>query len=79
MIEFFGFSVKDRNNLDGDIEIEVLGLCLGEKFYEELLIGDNLELILYFCIMKGYEYFFFWIDFWLKLIVLEKMLSDNDV
>ena len=35
------FTVKDKINPDGDIEIKITGLRPGEKLYEELLIGDN--------------------------------------
>lgn len=41
MVRLSGLSVKDENNLDGDIEIKFSGLRPGEKLYEELLIGDN--------------------------------------
>jgi len=41
MINFSGFSVKDKANPDGDIEIKIIGLRPGEKLYEELLIGDD--------------------------------------
>ena len=41
MINLSGFTIKDDNNPDGDIEIKVTGLGTGEKLYEELLIGDN--------------------------------------
>ena len=41
MIQLSGLSVKDQENLEGDIEIKVVGLRAGEKLYEELLLGDN--------------------------------------
>jgi len=41
MIQLSGLSVRDENNLQGDIAIEFTGLRHGEKLYEELLIGDN--------------------------------------
>ena len=36
MIKLSGLTVKDDNNLDGDIEIKITGLKKGEKLYEKL-------------------------------------------
>jgi FlaA1/EpsC-like NDP-sugar epimerase len=41
MIKLSGLTIKDSKNLDGDIEVKIIGLRPGEKLYEELLIGDN--------------------------------------
>ena len=41
MINLSGFTVRNKNNPNGDIEIKITGLRSGEKLYEELLIGDN--------------------------------------
>ena len=41
MIKLSGLTVKDNQNLEGDIEVKVTGLRPGEKLYEELLLGDN--------------------------------------
>jgi len=41
MIRLAGHEVKDSNNHYGDIEIQLTGLRLGEKLFEELLLGDN--------------------------------------
>jgi FlaA1/EpsC-like NDP-sugar epimerase len=53
MIELSGLSLRDKNNPDGDIEIEVVGLRPGEKLYEELLIGDSPEATGHARIMKA--------------------------
>lgn len=43
MIKLSGFTVKTANNVDGQLEINFSGLRPGEKLYEELLIGDDVE------------------------------------
>jgi len=42
MIEAVGYSVRDHDHPDGDVEIVVTGLRPGEKLHEELLIGEGL-------------------------------------
>lgn len=41
MIRLMGLEVRDKDNPTGDIAIEYVGLRVGEKLREELLIGDN--------------------------------------
>lgn len=41
MIEASGYSVRDEANPNGDIEILITGLRLGEKLHEELLISQD--------------------------------------
>uniref|UniRef100_UPI0040486B46 polysaccharide biosynthesis protein n=2 Tax=Yoonia sp. TaxID=2212373 RepID=UPI0040486B46 len=41
MINVSGYTVRDADNPDGDIEIKITGLRPGEKIYEELLIGEG--------------------------------------
>lgn len=41
MINLSGLSIKDSDNVDGDIEIEIIGLGSGEKIHEEILVGRN--------------------------------------
>lgn len=43
MIRLSGLEEKTEKNPHGDIAIEFSGLRPGEKLYEELLIGDNVE------------------------------------
>ena len=43
MVRLSGLEIKTEHNPHGDIEIKCTGLRPGEKLYEELLIGDNVE------------------------------------
>ncbi|ELI9684341.1 polysaccharide biosynthesis protein [Vibrio vulnificus] len=43
LIQLSGLEVKSSDKPNGDIEIKFTGLRPGEKLYEELLIGDNVE------------------------------------
>lgn len=56
MIHLSGLTVKDEDRLDGDIAIEIVGLRPGEKLYEELLIGENVEGTAHPLIMRAYEH-----------------------
>jgi FlaA1/EpsC-like NDP-sugar epimerase len=41
LIEASGYTVRDADNPEGDIEIAITGLRPGEKLHEELLIGEG--------------------------------------
>ena len=41
MINLSGLKLKDELNIDGDIEIKIIGLRQGEKLFEELLINNK--------------------------------------
>ncbi len=43
MIQLSGLTEKSESNVSGDIEIQFTGLRPGEKLYEELLVGDDVE------------------------------------
>lgn len=55
MIGLSGLFVRDDRNPDGDIEINYSGLRPGEKLYEELLIGDNVQETKHSRIMRANE------------------------
>lgn len=55
MIHLSGLSVRSEKTPNGDIAIEFTGLRPGEKLYEELLIGDNVEATKHPMIMSANE------------------------
>ncbi|HZV62083.1 MAG TPA: nucleoside-diphosphate sugar epimerase/dehydratase [Methylophilaceae bacterium] len=79
MVELSGLVVKDENNTEGDIEIEITGLRPGEKLFEELLIGDNPKPTSHPRIMKAHEGFIPWSELEQKLAAMELALNVNDV
>ena len=79
MVELSGLTVKDEQNPEGDIAIDVTGLRPGEKLYEELLIGDNPQPTVHPRIMKAHEEFIPWDEFEAKLTAMEMALNVNDV
>jgi FlaA1/EpsC-like NDP-sugar epimerase len=56
MVHLSGLELLDEAHPDGDIAIEVVGLRPGEKLYEELLIGGNLEGTSHPLIMRAFEH-----------------------
>lgn len=55
MIKLSGLEVRDPHTGTGDISIEFVGLRPGEKLYEELLIGENVEQTRHPRIMRAVE------------------------
>ncbi len=78
MIQLSGLTVKDEENLDGDIAIEIMGLRPGEKLFEEVLISDNPEKTTHPRILKAFEDFIPWLQLESKLNALKIALSVND-
>lgn len=79
MIELSGLSVRDEENPEGDVEIQVTGLRPGEKLYEELLIGDNPAPTSHPRIMKARDDYLPWAELEEKLAALRVALDANDV
>jgi FlaA1/EpsC-like NDP-sugar epimerase len=79
MIELSGFTVRDAESPNGDIEIEITGLRPGEKLYEELIIGNNAQPTTHPRIMRAREAFLNWSDLEPKLNAIEMALNVNDV
>jgi len=79
MIEMSGFRVKDMDCPDGDIAIEVTGLRPGEKLFEELLMGDNVQLTEHPRIIKAHEEFIEWKYLETYLDALRLTIERNDI
>jgi FlaA1/EpsC-like NDP-sugar epimerase len=60
LIRLSGLELKDKHNPHGDIAITTTGLRPGEKLFEELLIGDNVEETSHPRIMSAQELMLSW-------------------
>ncbi len=60
MVKLSGLTVRDSDHPDGDIAIEITGLRPGEKLYEELLIGSDLQKTSHPKIYQASEHFTPW-------------------
>lgn len=76
MIQLSGLTEKTEENPNGDIEIQFSGLRPGEKLYEELLIGDNVEGTKHSRIMTANEIFLSWPETHNLLHRLDKACHD---
>ena len=77
VIHLSGLEVMDGVG-HGDIEIQYTGLRPGEKLYEELLIGDNVNGTEHPRIMKAHEDYLPYAEFVTELETLQQHLSGND-
>ncbi|MFA0205038.1 polysaccharide biosynthesis protein [Vibrio breoganii] len=71
LIHLSGLEVKSEEVPNGDIGIEFSGLRPGEKLYEELLIGDNVDKTAHERIMTAHENYMSYIEF-------KRMLEELD-
>ena len=74
MIQLSGLKLKDKDNVNGDIEISITGLRPGEKLYEELLIDSESEDTLHPLIYKANEKCLLPEILWPKLADLEESI-----
>lgn len=72
LIRLSGLEIKDDRNPHGDIEIHTTGLRPGEKLFEELLIGQNVQKTHHERIMTATEVMLPWSE-------LENILSKIDI
>jgi FlaA1/EpsC-like NDP-sugar epimerase len=79
MIELSGFSVRDTDNPEGDIEITIIGLRPGEKLHEELLIGSCLELTAHVRIRSAIENFQPWLKLEAALFRLDQAADNKSI
>jgi FlaA1/EpsC-like NDP-sugar epimerase len=77
MIKLSGLSIKDKENPEGDIEIEITGLRPGEKLYEELLIGENPQSTKHPKILKISDPYIPFKELKLELIKLKSLIDKN--
>ncbi|MFI8747734.1 polysaccharide biosynthesis protein [Pseudomonas sp. NPDC077186] len=78
MIRLSGLSVCSESNPHGDIAIEFSGLRPGEKLYEELLIGDNVQPTEHPMIMRANEEYLAWDVFKERLASLLTAVEADD-
>jgi FlaA1/EpsC-like NDP-sugar epimerase len=76
MINLSGLSIKNEDNPEGDIEIEISGLRPGEKLYEELLIGESVQNTYHPRIMTATEIMLEWDKLKILLKKIESACND---
>ena len=79
LINLSGLELRDKNNPDGDVEIVFTGLRPGEKLYEELLIGENVNETDHNQILRAEEVFHPIDKIKLYIEQLKRAEKENDV
>ncbi|WFC12822.1 polysaccharide biosynthesis protein [Aeromonas salmonicida] len=71
MVRLSGLTLKNEQNPSGDIEVKITGLRPGEKLFEELLIGEQVEGTSHPRIMKASEQLLPWPELRTFLVKLD--------
>lgn len=79
MIEGAGFSVRDKDTPQGDIEIQITGLRPGEKLHEELLISPDMLTTPHNKILRAQESFLSEFEMATALKDLRQAIDTHDV
>jgi len=78
LVRLSGLEVKSADNPGGDIEIQFTGLRPGEKLFEELLIGGDVQETLHGRIMMAKERFLPLSEFQITMDRLDQACHDYD-
>jgi len=78
MIRLKGYTIRSRDNPDGDIEIRITGLHPGENLHEKLLIGEASTGTRHRKIMRATESYLPWSELREVLDTLESACDDYD-
>ncbi|TXH71878.1 MAG: polysaccharide biosynthesis protein [Thiothrix sp.] len=78
MVHLSGYTIKDSQNPDGQIELKFTGLRPGEKLYEELLIDSKADKTTHPKVFKAHENYLPWADLEPVLAKLEKACQQRD-
>ena len=78
MVNLSGLSIRNKNNIEGDIEIISTGLRPGEKLYEELLIDAKAEKTDHPLIFRAKENFIIMDEIIPKLKNLKKNIDERN-
>ena len=79
IVNLSGLTVKDKENVNGNIEIKVTGLRPGEKLYEELLLGENPQNTKHKKIKKAQDPFIPFNELEVNLNILKTLLDNNKI